>query len=228
MDNIGIALPSLLKGISPEEQEKLLKCVGAKIRKYKKGEPILRAGDPVNSVSILISGSAQIYADDYYGNRTVIAALRRNELFAEAYAASGTLEIPVNVIATEDSEILEIPYQKLVTPCVNVCEMHYVIMRNLISILAEKTLFLSRRMRLLSKHTIREKLWEYLLSESRAQKSDTVRIPFSREELADYLAADRSALSRELGKMRDERLLEYHKNVFRLSPKTTRTHLSQD
>ncbi|MGI6747543.1 MAG: Crp/Fnr family transcriptional regulator [Anaerovoracaceae bacterium] len=206
----------LFQGISQQDIESVLKCLGATEKKYKKNEVILLAGKKVDSVGVLVEGNAQITRDDAEGNRTILSELEKADLFAEAYVAASYAEIPVTVIATSDCRIVWIPFTRIVGTCTSSCEFHRILIQNMMRVIAIKNIFMNEKMRILSCKTTKEKLMTYLNDYSERVGKNKFKIPFSRSELADFLGVDRSAMSRELSKLRDAGYIRYNKNEFEL------------
>jgi len=209
-------MTSLFQGVAEKDLESMLNCLGATERKYKKNDVILLAGTKVTSVGIVAEGNAQITRDDAEGNRAILSELEKADLFAEAYVAAGSMEIPVTVIATTDSRIVWIPFSKIVGICNTGCDFHKALVQNMMRVIAMKNILMNEKMRILSCKTTKEKLITYLSDYSERVGKNKFRIPFTRNELADFLSVDRSAMSRELSRLRDEGYLNYHKNEFEL------------
>ena len=147
----------------------------------------------------------------------ILAHVGRGGLFGEAFSCAGKGTLPVSVAASETTGIMLIDYRKIVTTCSSACVFHMQLIKNMMRILAEKNILLTQKMEHLAKRTTRDKLLSFLSAQALLAGSDTVDIPFNRQELADYLCVDRSALSRELGAMQAEGLLKYEKNRFELT-----------
>ncbi len=211
-----LMMSSLFQGVTENDLGAMLNCLGATERKYKKNDVILLAGTKVTSVGIMVEGNAQITRDDAEGNRAILSELEKADLFAEAYVAAGSVEIPVTVIATSDCRIVWIPFGKIVGVCTTACDFHRTVVENMMRVIASKNIMMNEKMRILSCKTTKEKLMTYLSDYSERAGKSKFRIPFSRNELADFLSVDRSAMSRELSHLRDEGYLEYNKNEFEL------------
>lgn len=138
------------------------------------------------------------------------------DLFGEVYSCAGVKHLEVGVVAKTDVKVLFLDIQKVLTVCSNGCEFHSKIIRNLLSSIAERTLEMTRKVEHMSQRSLRDKVLSYLSSEAVRAGSKEFTIPFNRQQLAEYLSVDRSALSAELGKMRDEGMLEFWKNQFKL------------
>lgn len=206
----------LFEGIEPDEVSKLLSCLGSRVKSFKKGSTVIAQGAPVDSLGVVVSGHVQVSRNDYDGNRIIMADFGPSQVFAESFVCAGVNRSPVIVQASEDATVLFLPFRHLVTSCETACSFHNRLIMNLVGLLARKNLFLNAKLDIASRRTIREKVLAYLDVESRGVRSREFEIPFSRSELADYLSVDRSALSRELGAMRDEGLISFVKSRFRV------------
>ncbi len=209
----------LFSGIAPSELPALLGCLAATQRTYRKGSYLLREGDAATHVGILLSGAAQIEQTDYLGYRSLLAQLTPGDLFAETFACAHVAHIPLSVQATAGCEALWLDYSHVLGSCAKACAFHQRLIDNMLLALSRKNLFLNAKLTVLSRRTTREKLLAYLSAEAKRAGSLTFEIPFNRQELADYLSADRSALSTELSRMQSEGLLTYQKNQFTLAQK---------
>ena len=203
---------ALFRGMEFVELENFLACLSTTERSYGKLEMILAAGAKVKSVGILLEGSAQITREDGDGNRAILSELVPSDLFGEAYAAVSSREVPITVIATGPCRVLWIPFHSIVSQCANACDIHQRLVENFIRLIAEKNIMMNEKMRLISCRTTRDKLLTYFKDYSEMVGRQTFQIPFSWTELADYLCVDRSAMSRELGRLRDQGIIAYHKN----------------
>ena len=207
---------ALFSGIDSEACQKLLSCLGAAVKSIPKDGFLLHAGDSVERIYILLSGYLHIVEDDFWGDRFIIETLEAFTLFGEAYVLAGREEQLVSVVAAEDSRVLVIAPDKLLKTCSAACDFHARLIRNIACILSEKIVRLTEKLGYVTGRTTREKLLAYLSRCAQHAKSNAFSIPYSRQQLADYLAVDRSALSHELGKMQKAGLLRYRKNHFEL------------
>ena len=209
-----ISRTALFLGCSPVETEKLLSGIQFFVKTYKKGVPVYHAGTPVSDVGIVLHGIVQIENNDLWGNKNIISLVQAGEVFAEAYACVPGEPMMVDVIALEDCEILFLNVPELFQLASSGKSEYSVMIRNLTMISARKNLLLSRRILHTSSKKIRDRLLSYLSYQAELQGSHYIDIPLNRQQLADYLSLDRSALSKELSKMRQDGLLDYHKNSF--------------
>lgn len=204
----------LFHEMSTDEIKLLLPCLHAQVKTYKKGNYIYHAGSSVSQVGIVLSGSVNIVVDFYWGNSNIFGHIGKGDIFAENYAAIPDSKLYNDVVAAETTEILFLDFNKLLRPCKKGCAFHHQIIHNLVRISALKNLNLSSRMMHIAPKTIRDKVLSYLSQTAIQTNQMHFTIPFSRQELADYLGVDRSALSGELSKMQKDGLIQFRKNHF--------------
>ncbi len=207
---------TIFENIDENQFDNLLGCLGAKTQTYSRNDIILLADSRISSVGILLSGSAQIVKEDVMGNRTIMSELSEGDMFGEAFACANVDRIPVTVLTTTGCEVLFIQFGRIVTTCSSSCGFHTTLIKNMLQLIAQKNILLNNRMDILSKRTTREKLMTYFTMQINKCGRNKFKIPFSRDELADFLCVNRSALSRELCSMRDENLLTFNKNEFEI------------
>ena len=206
----------MFAGVGEEEMESMLSCLGARVRSYKSGEYVFRQGEHPSAIVILAEGRLHICNDDYWGNRSIISAVSEGEMFGEAYAAPNSGALLNDVVAIEDSTLIFFDVKRVLTTCSSACRFHTMVVQNLFFAISEKNRKLVQKLGHMSKRSTREKLISYLSGEAKIHSSGEFEIPFNRQQLADFLSVDRSAMSAELSKMRAEGLLEYNKNSFKL------------
>lgn len=206
----------LFQGTSEDEVKEMLSCLSAKIQTFQKNETIYHVGACVSALGIVLNGSVSLENDDIWGNKHLIDTIRPGQVFAETYATVPKEPLLVNVIALEPSTVLFLQVEKLLTTCTNACTHHQKLIQNLLFVSAQKNLKLSHKIFHTAPKTIRGKLLSYLSYQSICANSYEFEIPYSRQQLADYLGVDRSALSAELSKMQKEGLLTFHKNSFHI------------
>jgi len=206
----------LFDGIAPEHKAAMLGCLGARVIAYEKNEAIFMEGDPAFQVGVVLSGSAQIVKEDFYGNRSIVTSVMPSQLFGESFACADIESMPVSVIAAEKSEIMLIDCRKITVTCSSACSFHSRMILNLLRVVAAKNLVFNQKLEIVSKRTTRDKLMAYLLDQAKQHGSAEFTIPFDRQALADYLGVERSALSAEISRMRAEGVFENTKSTFRL------------
>ena len=194
----------------------MLSCLGARLKSYKKGEFVLRQGEHLSDIVVLVDGKLHIQKDDYWGNRSILGLIDVGEMFGEAYVSPESSSLLNDVVAVEDSTAIFFDVKRIITTCPSACRFHSMVVQNMFFAISEKNRKLVQKLGHMSKRTTREKLISYLSEEAGRQNSSSFSIPFNRQQLADFLSVDRSAMSNELCKMRDEGLLEFEKNRFRL------------
>ena len=197
------------------EIKSMLSCLGARLKTYKKGEYVFRQGENISDITVLLDGSLHIQKDDYWGNRSILGEISEGEMFGEAYAYDSGAMLN-DVVAVEDSTVIFFDVKRILTSCSNACRFHSIVVQNLFFAISEKNRKLVQKIGHMSKRTTREKLISYLSEQAKKQNSGVFTIPFNRQQLADFLSVDRSAMSNELCKMRDEGLIEFERSNFRL------------
>lgn len=206
----------LFSGVGEDDVTSMLSCLGARLKSYKKGEFVLRQGEHLSDIVVLVDGKLHIQKDDYWGNRSILGLIDVGEMFGEAYVSPESSSLLNDVVAVEDSTAIFFDVKRIITTCPSACRFHSMVVQNMFFAISEKNRKLVQKLGHMSKRTTREKLISYLSEEAGRQNSSSFSIPFNRQQLADFLSVDRSAMSNELCKMRDEGLLEFEKNRFRL------------
>ena len=206
----------LFKGIEESDLRSLLSCLGTKKINFKKGQTVFFSGQSADRFGIVLAGQVQIVQDDYYGNRSILSQIGAGNLFGESFACATVKALPVSVITAAESELLLIDYGKLAIPCAKACTFHSKLIQNMLRIVSMKNIALTQKIEFTSKRTTREKLLAYLSAEANKAKSNDFSIPFNRQELADYLSVERSAMSAELSKLRNDKVILFQKNHFTL------------
>ena len=204
----------LFEGSSPEQIEAMVGCMGSFERRYREGEYIHRMGDFLTTVGLILEGSVRMENVDVWGNVSVLGAIGAGEMFGEAYAAVSDVPLMVNVVAVEDTVVLFLNLRKVLTTCSHACDNHSRTSNSMTAIIARRSLALSRRIFHVAPKTIRGKVLTYLSDESERLGSREFDIPFDRQQLADYLGVDRSALSAELSRMQKAGLIETKRSHF--------------
>ncbi|MBS5284064.1 MAG: Crp/Fnr family transcriptional regulator [Clostridiales bacterium] len=205
---------TLFQGMKEEEIRGMLTCLSAEEKRYKKGAYIYRIGDVTGRLGVLMKGSANIIKDDLWGNQTIIENIRAGQVFAETYACLKGEPLMVDVQAAEDAEVLFMDVNRILNVCSAACDFHSRLIGRLLYVLAYKNLMLTKKMDLITPKSLRERVLVYLSQESLRQGSRQFTIPFNRQQMADYLSVDRSALSAELSRMRAEGMIEFERNRF--------------
>ena len=211
----GIRSP-LFEGISPQERGTMLGCIGYHIGSFKKGSIVAFEGENLKHIGIVLSGSVDMVKEDLWGGKTMLVRTRKDELFGETFACGEDNLSVVTFQVSEDARILFLPFDRVMHSCTMACRFHHQLIENMVHIIANKNRDLMRKVEVVSKRSIREKLLTYLSIQAQVQGSRYFEIPLGRLELAEYLCVDRSALTRELAKMKEEGLIDFDRNCFRI------------
>ena len=206
----------LFAGSSPSEVQAMLGCLGARERHYERGEYIHRMGDVIKTVGLVLEGSVRIENVDVWGNVSVLGTTGARGMFGEAYAAVPDEPLMVNVVAAEECTVLFLNLAKLLSTCSHACPNHTRTSNNMTAIIARHSLALSRRIFHVAPKTMRGKVLAYLSDQAERTGSREFDIPFNRQQLADYLGVDRSALSAELSRMQHDGILRTTRSHFTL------------
>ncbi len=205
---------SLFSGISETELTAMLSCLETREERFPKDTFLLRTGDTAESIGLVLSGSVLVVQEDIWGNRNILSKAGPGQTFAAAYACAPGSVLNVSVLAETPVTAMFLNVKRVLNVCPSACEHHSRIIRNLLGELAEKNLRFGEKLTHMGQRTTRAKLMSYFSAEAQRLGTYEFDIPFSRQQLADYLAVERSGLSLELGKMRSEGLLDFHKSHF--------------
>ncbi len=206
----------LFSGVGEEDILPMLNCLNAVVRQVGKGEYVFRQGEYIRSLMILGSGRLHIQKEDYWGNLNILNEIRPGEMFGEAYIVPNSDPLMNDVVATEESTILFFDMERILTVCPSACPFHTQLIKNMVYTISDKNKKLVQKISYISQRSTREKLLSYLSDEAKRQNSSSFSIPFNRQQLADFLSVDRSAMSNELCKLRDVGMLDFHKSEFTL------------
>ena len=207
---------ALFRGMSEEEIRQLVRCLGAPVRTYGKGAFLWQQGDVVDQAGIVLRGvvDAVQYRDD--GSVQLVARQTVGGVFGDLLMAAGQPS-PVSLQATEESDVLYLPVDNILSSCSSCCPCHTLLRRNLLQEASEKFWALRQRLRYLAEPSLRARLLLYLRDEQKKAGTAVFTIPYNRQQLADFLAVNRSAMSRELSRLQDDGVLEYYRNSFRMT-----------
>lgn len=206
----------LFFGVEKDDILPMLECLDGTLRICPKGSIVFAEGDRPTHLGIVLEGEVRITRTDYYGNRSIVAAVKASQVFGETFACAEVQSLPVDIMAAADSILLMIDVRRIISTCCNACTFHNRIIYNLMKQTAAKNLMFHRKLEITSKRTTRDKLMTYLHITAKEQGSSSFEIPYDRQELADYLEVDRSGLSAEISKLRREGVLTAEKNRFTL------------
>ena len=206
----------IFHGMSEDEIADSLEFFHANEQHFKKGTAILRAGAVTDKMGLVMDGSVTIESDDVWGNRTILSSVEAGQFFAETYSLLPDEPMLVNVVANEDCRILFLKIGSLKRLQSNMGQWMIRFVSNLLMISTHKNLMLSGRSFHTAPKTIRGRVMNYLNSVSIQKHANEFNIPFDRQQLADYLNLERTALSKELGKMKRDGLIDFYKNTFKI------------
>lgn len=204
----------LFEHIENNEVLELLKCLGLKTKSYKKGSFVLKSGSKIDYLGVILEGNVQMIKKDALNKQNIVENLKVNDIFGHNIVCLGINKSPVDIVTQTDTEILFIPFEKVMTPCSTLCKYHLQIIKNVMKMISKKNSLLNDKIDIIAQKTTREKILALL--ENYRTVEGVFSIPYSREEMAKFLCVDRSAMSRELCKMRDEGILKFYKNKFEL------------
>lgn len=215
----------LFMGMSETDANAVISCLEAHLSRFSKNDYIYHLGDNHLPLGLVLAGSVIVIKEDFWGNRSILAHIGAGELFGEVYACMPEEPMGVSVVAAEVCDILFLHADQILFPCGNGCAYHTKLMQNFVAVLARKNLMLTEKLEHITKRSIRDKVLSYLSLQSVKTGKKEFEIPFNRQELADYLSVDRSALSSELGKLKEEGILDFQKNRFNLLKRTNENGL---
>ena len=216
---------SIFSGLADDEIGAVLHCLGARARSYGAEEYLLHAGDRVEAAGLLLSGSILVIQEDFWGNRNLIAQIAPAQLFAETFACAQGAASNVSAVADAPCIVMWLNVRQMLTTCSEACARHSRMIQNLLSALANKNLALHEKLTHMRRRTTKEKLLSYLSAVALRDGSPEFDIPFNRQQLADYLSVERSAMSAALCQLRDEGVLHFKKHHIRLLAKEWHTHM---
>ncbi len=206
----------IFQGMDDNELTASLDFFRAYEQNFKKGSTILHAGDLTDKMGLVMEGSVTVESDDAWGNRSILSKVEAGGFFAETYAVLPKEPLLVNVIANEDCHILFLRIGSLKQLQNNMEQWMIKFVSNLLMLSMHKNLMLSSRSFHTAPKTIRGRVMAYLNSVSMQKHAREFNIPFDRQQLADYLNLERTALSKELSKMKADGLIDYYKNSFKI------------
>lgn len=216
----------VFQGIAEKELPELLEFLDAKEKDFVRDETVFHLGDRTEWMGVVLSGGVNIFRTDVWGRQSILDHVNPGEVFGETYACLGDIPLMVDVSASEESVILFLKIRKITQIQPEPGSSRFRLMQNLFHIMAEKNLNLSRKISHITPKSIRGRIVSYLSYEAVRQKSSSFEIPFNRQQMADYLLVDRSALSAELSRMQAEGLLTFRRNRFCLHTELKDDHKS--
>lgn len=206
----------LFDQIREAEYKALITCMKAHLRKFSQDDYVFLAGSQINYIGIVVTGAVEIVKENLAGDRLILDVLGPVSLFGEGIVCTRDRIAPVSVHVKETAQILFIPYERIIRTCGSACGFHFQLIQNMMMILGEKNFRMNTKIELLMLKGMRQKLATYLIHESQNRHSLSFDIPLNRNQLAEYLSVSRTAMSRELSRMKEEGLLDYYQNSFKI------------
>ena len=206
----------LLKDMGEDGFARICECMHVQELHLRNKETFIRESDPCNRIGVVVLGAVQLTRQRIDGGRSVLETIRENGTFGTTYVFRDVPKMGINVSAVGETTVLLFETDRITQPCHKVCFAHICFLRNLLTVMSQTTFALKQKLRILSQRTIRGRLMLFLNIRAKRAQSKEFDIPFDRQALADYLCVDRSALSAELSKLRDEHKVESVKNHFKL------------
>lgn len=211
-----LSLFPIFRGIREEDLPAMLTCLGSFQKDYQKDEIIFLESNEVRNVGIILSGIVHMVKEDSEGYQTLLVTMKENELFGESFSCGSHLDARVSFFAAAPCTVLFLPFHKVIHSCKMSCTFHHRLIENMVQLIGDKNVQLMHKIEIISKKTLREKIMAYLQQQVMEHSSRQFTIPLGRLELAEYLCADRSALTRELSYMQKDGLIFYEKNTFEI------------
>ncbi len=222
-----IAKCSLFEGIAADELRGVLQCMNLNLNEYKKGDYLTIAGNEFSQIGVVLSGTVALIKETASGSRVIIGLIGAGEMFGEMAAYSDKKSWPMTVIAQTNCTVMFFSKNKIVGCCERVCTSHKRLIMNMLKVVSNRALMLNKKVEYLSIKSLRGKISTYLLEEYTKTGNNTFQLSLNRNELADFINVSRPSLSRELGKMRDEGLIDFHSTAIRIKDIATLKELSE-
>ncbi|HOV80671.1 MAG TPA: Crp/Fnr family transcriptional regulator [Bacillota bacterium] len=206
----------LFERISPDELDAVLACLNPEVSSYRKNEWVTVAGEDITGLGIVLSGEVVVTRENAAGNRIVMSVNGPGEMFGEMAAFSGSGVWPATVTARRPCTVMFLPPGKLAGSCEKACASHKQLILNMLKIVSGKALLLGRMVEYLSIKSMRGKISTFLLEQYQKTGRNMFMLPLKRDELADFLNVSRPSLSREMGRLRDEGIIEFHRSSVKI------------
>jgi len=198
------------------ECQAMMYCFKTRFKIYEKNQHIVEQGDEMDDVVLIVKGAAIAENVDVMGNISIFDEFKRGDVYGLEAAFAGENFYKDTLIATKKSLVLFMNKHRIITPCANRCKRHDIVVKHIMQIVAENNIKLVNKLTHMSKKSTREKLLSYLMAMSEKAGSEYFEIPFNKTELANYLSVDRSAMSTELSKMKEDGLVDFDKKRYRI------------
>jgi len=206
----------LFDNISRKDLKSLLTCLKPRSKSYEKGSYITHSGESINTIGVVLCGTVQMLKEDVWGNKSILAVMREKSIFGETFVCSRVYSSTVSFQAASDCTVMFLSFDRILHSCSLACDFHNKLIDNVVILIAQKNMQLMEKIEITSQKTLKDKILTYLSREAQRNGSLYFTIPLGRLELADYLCSDRSALSRELSRMKEEGIIDFDRNTFRI------------
>ena len=207
----------VFENISADQLPVMLECLKAMIKEFRKSEFIYLEGDKLDQIGVLIQGTVHMIKEDIWGNKAIMDTIKSGDLFGESIVCGEVDSSSFSFQAASDCTVLFFNFHKVLRACNNSCEFHQRFIENMVKVIAQKNVLMLNKMEIISKKTIRNRLLTWISQQVRLNGSKCFASPMGRLELADYLCVDRSALTRELTKMKKDGLIDFNKTMYCLT-----------
>ncbi len=205
----------IFEGMDSAEILRAIQCLCAHEKHYEKEEHIIHVGERVNQLAVLLSGNVYVYNIHSTGERNILFELKRGDLIGGSLVFSKENVAPFGMMCVDKCCVLQIDPKEVLSNLLPVCPSKSRLMKNLLFLIAEENNLLRNKLYISSIKSLREKIYYYLYLQASIQKKNSFTIPFiNRSDFADYLNVNCSALSRELGRMKEEDILDFYRNSF--------------
>ncbi|MHB1275229.1 MAG: Crp/Fnr family transcriptional regulator [Candidatus Humimicrobiaceae bacterium] len=206
----------LFSSLDMEALPSMLKCLDPKLKNYRKNDYIFISGDSFTGLGIILEGMAAVLNEKANGNRIVITTLKQGDVFGEMIAFSDLTKWPNTIQAFEKCKVLLLPKARITGECSKVCPWHRSLIENFLKLLSQKALMLNKKVEYLTIKGIRGKVSTYLYEQYKDTGSSNLVLNLNRNELADFLSVSRPSMSRELCKMKEEGIIDFHLKSFNI------------
>jgi len=221
-----VSKTSLFQGIAREDIPGMLNCLKPRVCGYNKNDFIVTGGDAYESVGIVLKGAATVSKENATGNRIVMTLLKQGDIFGEIIAFSSQVTWPATVQAQENCVVLFLPRGKIVGECDRMCSWHRTLIYNFLRIISERAMMLNKKVEYLTIKSMRGKISTYLLEQYRRVGNVNITLPLNRNELSDFLNVSRPSMSREMSKMREEGIIDFHLTAVKITDLEGLKHMS--
>jgi CRP-like cAMP-binding protein len=207
---------ALFEGISPEDLNIVLSCLKPKVSEYDKNESLSVTGERFSGLGIVLAGEVVVARENAAGSRVIMAVNGPGEMFGEIATFSEGHEWPASVVARGACTVMLLPAGKIVGNCERSCGSHRQLITNMLGIVSNKAMMLTRKVEYLTIGSLRGKISTFLLEQYRRTGRETFMMPLKRNELADFLNVSRPSLSREMSRMKDEGVIDFHRDSIKI------------